>query len=99
MTEKELHRLKRSELLEMMLEQSREIDRLKEQLACMEEKLKSREVILDKAGSIAEAALALNGIFDNAQKAADLYLANVRRICREKTGIDTGDGSSGGMDG
>lgn len=68
MTDKELHRLKRSELLEMMLEQSREIDRLKEQLACMEEKLKSREVILAKAGSIAEAALALKWNFVTPKK-------------------------------
>ena len=31
-------------------------------------------------GSIAEAALALNDVFAAAQKAADMYLANAKRI-------------------
>lgn len=83
MTDKELHRLKRSELLEMMLEQSREIDRLREQIAHMEKQLKSRELIMRKAGSIAEASLAINHVFADAQKAADLYVENIERICRK----------------
>ena len=38
----------------------------------------SRRIELGKAGSIAKAALSLNGIFDVAQKAADQYLYNIR---------------------
>ena len=37
-----------------------------------------REIELEKAGSIAEAALRLNGVFEMAQKAADQYLYNIR---------------------
>ena len=81
MTDKELHKLKRAELLEILVEQSKEIDSLKEQLANAREKLKSREIVMAKAGSIAEASLALNHIFSDAQKAADQYLENVRRLC------------------
>lgn len=38
----------------------------------------SRRIELEKAGSIAMAALSLNGIFEVAQKAADQYLYNIR---------------------
>ena len=82
MTDKELHKLKRSELLELMLAQSREIDRLKKQLAHLENQLNSRALVLEQVGSIAEASLVLTRVFTDAQKAADLYLENVERICR-----------------
>jgi hypothetical protein len=39
---------------------------------------------LENAGSIAEAALQLTGIFDKAQQAAELYLENVRRKADEE---------------
>lgn len=84
MTDKELHKLKRSELLELLVEQSKEIDRLKGQLEEAEKQLQSRKIAIEKAGSIAEASLALNHIFSDAQKAADQYLENVRRLCTEK---------------
>ena len=78
MTEKELHKLKRGELLEMMLAQSREIDALRAKVRKLEEKLADREIRIQEAGSIAEAALKLNGIFEAAQAAADQYLENVK---------------------
>ena len=84
MTDKELHKLQRSELLEIMLEQSKEITRLKRQLALTEKRLKNRELAIKEMGSIAEASLSLTQIFAEAQKAADLYLENVERICRER---------------
>ncbi len=79
MTEKELHKLKRAELLEMMLAQSREIESLRARIEELEEKLADREIRIQESGSIAEAALKLNGIFEAAQAAADQYLENVRR--------------------
>ncbi len=51
------------------------IQQLREQ---MEEWLTSRRIELEDAGSIAEAALRLNGIFDVAQQAAEQYLYNIR---------------------
>lgn len=39
------------------------------------------ETQLDEAGSIAEAALRLNGIFETAQQTADQYLYNLRIQC------------------
>ena len=40
----------------------------------------SREIELEEAGSIAEAALRLNGVFEAAQRAAEQYLVNVRSL-------------------
>ena len=82
MTEKELLKLKKSELLEIMLAQSKEIDSLREQLAEAEEKLASRKIAIKESGSIAEASLKLTQIFEEAQKAADLYVDNVKRRAR-----------------
>lgn len=84
MTDKELHKLKRSELLELMLEQSKEIARLKEKLEILEKKLNDRELVLKDVGSIAQASLAVSEIFLEAQRSADLYLENVERICKQR---------------
>lgn len=78
MTDKELKKLSRAELLEMLLQESRENEQLRQQLAEATEKLESKEISVDKAGSLAEAALQLNGVFDAAQAAADQYLDNLR---------------------
>lgn len=80
MTEKELKKLNRQELLEVLLAQSKKIDRLQKQLGEAQEKLTKRELAIAEAGSIAEAALVLNRVFDDAQKAADQYLDNIRRL-------------------
>ena len=91
MTEKDLRRLNRQELLEVLLAQSKKIDRLQKQLEEMQKKLDEKELRISQAGSIAEASLSLNGVFDQAQKAADQYLDNIRllheqteRECAEK---------------
>ena len=79
MTEKELLSLKKSELLEIMLAQSREIDSLRAQLAEANARLEERRIAIEESGSIAEASLKLTKIFEEAQKAADLYVENVKR--------------------
>ena len=80
MTEKELKKLSRIDLLEMLLEQSKEVERLNAELKEAQKKLEDRSIQLDEAGSIAEAALRLNGIFDIAQIAADQYLDNLQTL-------------------
>lgn len=78
MKEKELGKLRRVELLEIMLAQSQEIDRLRADLAEKEAQLANKDIKLKQAGSIAEASLALTQVFEEAQKAADLYLENLK---------------------
>lgn len=75
--ERELKKLKRSELLEIMLAQSEEIERLRNELSQKEEELNQRRIAIEQSGSIAEASLRLTRVFEEAQRAADLYLANV----------------------
>ncbi len=78
MTDKQLHRLRRSELLELLLIQEKEIAALKKKLDAANAALQNREVLISTSGSIAEAALRLNGVFEAAQAAADQYLASVK---------------------
>ena len=79
MTDKELKKLKRSELLEIMIAQSKEIDTLRAQLAAAQKKLRDRELNVAKAGSLAEASLSIFKVFEYAQMA--------RKYIREKTGL------------
>lgn len=122
MTDKEFHKLGRRELLQMLLEQVKESERLAGLLAESEEQLHQledtyerlrdrldkkdyqirtlketleaerhkREIELQEAGSIAEAALRLNGVFAAAQKAADQYLDSVRTLYAQKEGERSG---------
>lgn len=82
--ERELRKLKRSELLEIMLAQSEEIDSLKNEIEDLKKERDDRELIIKDAGSIAEASLKLTKVFEEAQKAADLYTKAVK----EKAGAD-----------
>lgn len=83
MTDKELRKLRRGELLELLVEQSNEIDALKLRIQQLEAQLAERKLIMEQAGSIAEASLALTNVFAEAQKAADIYLENVFEEARK----------------
>lgn len=85
MTDKELRKLKRTDLLELLIEQSKEVESLKKRIEELEAELADRRLLIYKSGSIAEAALRLNGVFEAAEAAAQEYLENIRRISEEKT--------------
>lgn len=74
MTEKELKKLNRYQLLEMLIIQTERANELEKKLEQAQEKLDSREVQMTVMGSIAEASLQLSGVFEAAQNAADIYL-------------------------
>ena len=78
MTDKELRRLTRAELLEILLSQGKEIERLERELQIAQSKLQDKELLMSKSGSIAEASLRLNGVFEAAQRAAEQYLTNIK---------------------
>ena len=91
MTDKELKRLSRGELLEMLIQQSKEFERLRKQLDAAQTALQNREIAITNAGSIAEAALQLNGVFTAAQDACQQYMENIchlsqnqERICAQR---------------
>ncbi len=116
MTQKELQKLRRQDLLELLLAQGEEYKRTTAELEECRKKLESLEVTyervrkrldvkdaiihelkesleterlekqikLEDAGSIAEASLKLNGIFEAAQEAADQYLYNIRLMGKKR---------------
>lgn len=85
MTEKELKRLSRADLLEMLIDQSMELQKTQEQLKHLQMVLSSRQIALERAGSIAEASLLLNGVFDAAQAACVQYTENIRLLSERQT--------------
>ena len=84
MTDKELKKLSRSELLEMLIVQTEKNEMLSDELEDMKRRLRNRKIICENAGSIAEASLQLNGVFEAAQNAARQYLENIERMSAER---------------
>ena len=83
MTDKELRRLSRGELLEMLLAETKENQRLRAQLEQAQAELESRQIVLEQSGSMAEAALRLNGVFEAADRAARQYLDSIRAMAAQ----------------
>lgn len=76
----QIKKLKKVELLEILVEQSQRIDELEEALEKTKMQLRSRRIKIQKAGTLAEASLQLNQIFEDADAAAKQYLDNIRRV-------------------
>lgn len=87
MADRDLRKMNRKELLELLIASEKENDQLKEQLQQQTVQLRSRELQIKNAGSIAEAALALNGVFESADKAAAQYLENIKRCSEQQQSI------------
>lgn len=79
--DRRLQKLKRDELLQILLELEQENEQLVEENRQLKEQLAQRELVVAEAGSIAEAALKLSGVFEAAQEAADRYLTSVMLMC------------------
>ena len=76
--ENDLRSMNKTELLTMLRDQEAEINELKEENARLEQQLEDKRIGLQECGSIAQAALKLNGVFEAAQAAADQYLESVK---------------------
>ena len=74
MTDKELRRLSRAELIDLLFELQTQNEALAAQNQNLAAQLKNRQLEMSESGSIAEAALRVNGVFEAAQAAADQYL-------------------------
>lgn len=70
--------LRRTELLEMLIESERTNEALRKEVENLRQQVRTREIKIHNAGSLADAALQLSSIFEAAQDAADLYLENLR---------------------
>lgn len=87
MTEKEMRKLSRGDLLEMLIAQSQELQTCKEKLATAETALLNRQIQIDNAGSIAEASLALSGVFNAAELACQQYMENIRLLSERQESV------------
>ena len=83
MTEKDMKKLTRYQLLELLVIQSEQVKEQQRQIEEMQKKLDSREIKMTVVGSIAEASMQLTGIFEAAQKTADFYLDAVKEKAAE----------------
>ncbi|MDD7718229.1 MAG: hypothetical protein PUJ11_01825 [Eubacteriaceae bacterium] len=91
MTDVELRKLKRADLLEILVEQGQENEALKARVEELEKKLEDREIRINNAGTIAEAAFEMNGVLEATQAAAQQYLDNIKllserqeKVCSER---------------
>lgn len=80
----DIKKMSRKDLLEILVMQSKKIDELQSKLDNANELLASKQIMISEAGSIAEASLKLNKIFELAQQAADQYLENIQRLDEKK---------------
>ncbi len=85
MADRDLRRLSRRELIEIIYALKEREESLTRENEDLRSALSDRKIAISKAGSIAEAALALNDIFAQAQAAADVYLASVRAAAEDGT--------------
>lgn len=74
-----LKKLSRQDLLEMLIAEEKRVEKLEKELEEARAQLQERQIRIEESGSIAEAALKLNGIFEAAQAAADQYLENIKQ--------------------
>lgn len=84
MTEQELRKLRRVDLLEILLDLSKENEVLRSQLDKARAQLASRTIAIEKSGSLAEAALRINGVFEAAQAACEQYTLNLQQRVAEQ---------------
>ena len=78
MTDKELRKLSRADLIAMMLELAKENQQLRDELDKAQRRLESKRISIEKAGSLADAALQLNGVFEAAEDACSQYARNLQ---------------------
>lgn len=91
-----LRKLRRADLLEMLIEQGKEVEALRTQVEELQKKLDEKTIRLEQAGNIAEAALKLNGVFEAAQAAAQQYLESVQEMSGSQN-RDAGQNRNGGQ--
>lgn len=83
LTEKELKKLNRYQLLELLIVQTERADKLQTNLEEAEKQLNEKDLKMTSLGSIAEASLQLAGVFQAAQAAADLYIDAAKKKAEE----------------
>ena len=77
MAGKELKRLSRRELVDIIYQMKKNEQQMQEEIAALQETVQDKRMKLSVAGSIAEAAADITQLFSTAQMTADLYLQEI----------------------
>lgn len=80
MTDKEIKRLSRGDLIDIIYQLQKNEANLIKMNEDLKVRLASKEMKIENAGSIAEAAISVSGVFEKAQQAADIYLSELHRM-------------------
>lgn len=83
MQKKDLHKLGKTDLLTLIYEQEKQIKKLTKEVDNLKLQLEDRTIQMKEAGSIAEASLKINKIFEVAQQAADEYLNSIKEVNKQ----------------
>ena len=86
MTDKEFKRLSRSQLIEIIYQFQLKQDELIAENERLSKELADKRLRITQAGNIAEAALAVNNVMQDAQNAAQQYLDEIRAMHSELDG-------------
>lgn len=79
-----LKKLNRKQLLEILLEQTKRIEELENELQNTKEKLKDKNVKINNVGTLAEASLILSDIFKAADEAIAIQMQNIEKMAKEE---------------
>ena len=77
MISKELKKLSRRELVDIIYQMKKNERQMQEEIAALQESLQDKRIRVSVAGSIAEAAADITQVFSTAQMTADLYLHEI----------------------
>lgn len=77
MAEKELRKMRRNELIDIIYALQEQMEQVAAERDTYKKQLGDRQIHIEKVGSIADAAVALNHLFEVAQSTADQYLDSV----------------------
>ena len=80
MNEKELRKISRKELLELLLEQANRIVDLENELTKIKAKLEDKKIMLNEAGNLAEASLKITDLFQKTMETCKIYSDNIDEL-------------------
>lgn len=83
MTDKELQRLSRADLIEIIYRLQQSEKALQEENEVLRQKLKDKRIAIEQSGSLAEVLAKLSGLFEAAQATADGYLEKAEQLLEE----------------
>ena len=77
MASKELKRMSRRELMDIIYQMKKDEQQMHDEIASLQEALQDKRIRLSIAGSVADAAVSITNVFSVAQMTADLYLQEI----------------------